>query len=155
MNSDKTTPSAEESRVALASLGQAQEALVERARSPKWLIAASTCLLAAVLLGNWIGDDSFLALVAMIVFFMLWAFHGIRLRQQGLSMRIIPSFPAGWLFLIIQGGFYIAVILSTDWLQDRGHSWAPWVGTTIICLSFAAILHRFPTGEPINLAERR
>ena len=159
MNPDKAAKTVEESRAALESLGQAQDALDQRARSPIWFIVAASTLLAVVLLGNWVGDDSALtsaaATCALVAFFVLWVFYFARLRTRGLNIRKIPSFPTGWLFLAIQAVYYIALIIVTDLLHERGYSWAPWVGTAIICLSFAVILYRFPTGEPTHLEQRR
>jgi hypothetical protein len=159
MSHDANTQSRDEMRAALQSVQQAQLAGVNAARPPRWLIALATAVLATILLGHWLMDDGsrLKAVVtgcASLVFVGTWGVHMLWLKRAGLKVRQIPSTVSGRLFFLGQALFMLSVIALTEWLVEKGLTWVPWVSTAVICLMFAVVLHRFPTGEPI-LRERR
>jgi hypothetical protein len=152
-------PDVDDPRAALKSVHQANLALVEATRTPVWLTVLGTCLLAVVLLGNWLMGESrsqeAIIGLATVAFLALWGLNLVMLNRKGLNVGVIPSSPAGRWFLLGYAVFVLFLFVLTGWLLERGQSWAAWVSTAIICATFVVQVRRFPTGEPIVTADRR
>jgi hypothetical protein len=160
MSEHANTPDVVDSRAALKSVDQAQRALIAAARTPVWLTALGTGLLAVVLLGNWLmaeesGSRELLMGLATLAFLGLWGVNVLVLNRRGLKVRMIPSSPAGRWFLLGYCVFVLGIFLLTNRLLEQGQSWVAWVATVIICTTFVIQVRRFPTGEPIVPADRQ
>jgi hypothetical protein len=154
MSEEANTSNTDEIRTALKSVNQAQLATVDAARGPLWLTALGTVMLAISLRGAWFADGEGSAEavtgLAALAFLGLWVFYLVWLNRKGLKIRLIPSSGTGKLFLLGQVVFMLSVIALTGWLVDKGHDWVAWISTAVICVTFAVLVHRFPTGEPIR-----
>lgn len=144
-------------RTALKSVDQAKRALVVATRTPVWLTASATGLLAVALLGSWLMEDSrwreTVTGLATLAFLGLWSLNVFILNRRGLKVGVIPISSVGRWFLFGYSGFVLAVFLLTGWMLEQGQSWAAWVATTIICATFVIQVRCFPTGEPIVPAD--
>jgi hypothetical protein len=147
------TPDVGDVRAALKSVDQAKLALVAAARTPVWLAALGTGLLAVVLLGNWLMEESrsqeAVTGLATLAFLGLWGLNIYILNRRGLKVGVILSSSAGRWYLLGYSAFVLAVFLLTGWLLEQGQSWVAWVSTILICATFVIQVRRFPTGEPI------
>jgi hypothetical protein len=159
MSEHAKTPDVGDSRAALESVDQAKLAVVAAARTPVWLTALGTGLLAVILLGNWLMEESrsreAVTGLATVAFLGLWGVNIFILNRRGLKIGVIPSSSAGRWFLLGYSAFVLAVFLLTGWLLEQGQSWVAWVSTTLICATFVIQVRRFPTGEPIVPAASR
>ena len=151
------TPDVNELRAALKSVDQAKLTLVEAARTPVWLTVVATGLLAIVLLGNWLMEESgsreVIVGVATVAFLALWGLSLVMLHRKGLKVRMIPSSPAGRWFMFGYVVCVFSLFVLTGWLLEQGQTWAAWVSTAIVCATFVIQVRRFPTGELIVPAE--
>lgn len=159
MSEHEKTPGPGDARAALESVEQARLALVAAARTPVWLTAPAAGLLAVVLLGNWLMEESrsqeAVAGLATVAFLGSWGLNVFILNRRGLKVGVIPSSSTGRWFLLGYSVFVLALCMLTGWLIEQGHSWAAWVSTAIICATFVIQVRRFPTGEPMVLTDRR
>ena len=160
MSEHANTPDVGDLRAALKSVDQAQLALVAAARTPVWLTALATGLLAVILLGNWLmdqesGSRALIIGLATPAFLGLWGVNILILNRRGLKVRVIPSSSAGRWFLIGYSVFALGLFLLTNLLLAQRQSWAPWVSTALLCATFVIQVRRFPTGEPIVPADRQ
>lgn len=159
MNEPAKTPDVDELRAALKAVDQAKLALVEAARTPAWLTALGTGLLAVVLLGNWLMDESgsraAIIGVATVAFLALMGVNVVMLSRRGLRVGMVPSSSSGRWFMFGYAAFLLSLIVLTGWLLEQGQVWVAWVSTAIICASFAFQVRRLPTGEPIFPAGRQ
>ncbi len=157
MSEHAKSPDVGDSRAALKSVNQAKLALVAAARTPVWLTALGTGLLAVVLLGNWLMEESpsqaAVTGLATLAFLGLWGLNVFILNRRGLKVRVIPSSSAGRWYLLGYSAFVLALFLLTGWLLEQGQSWVAWVSTTLICATFVVQVRRFPTGELIVPAD--
>jgi hypothetical protein len=153
MSENAKTPDTDELRIALKSVDHAKLALVKAARAPLWLTALGTGALAVILLGNWLMDGSrseeAVTGLATLAFLGLWGAYLVWLNRKGLRVRLIPASTGGRWFMLGYIVFMLSLTVLTGWLLQQGHDWVPWVSTAIICITFAILVHRFPTGEPI------
>lgn len=154
MNEQANTPEIEDVRAVLRSVDQAKLAAVDAARPPIWLNAFATAMLATVLLGSWLmvegsGSREAVTGLASLALLGAWGAHMIWLRRRGLRVRQIPTTRAGRWFLLGQAVFVLSLFALTEWLLGKGQDWVPWVSTVLICGTFAFLMHRFPTGEPV------
>ena len=151
------TPDVDELRAALESVDQAKLALVEAARAPVWLTALATGLLAIVLLGNWLMEESgsreAIVGVATVAFLALWGLNFVMLDRRGLKVGMIPSSSSGRWFMFGYAAFVLSLVVLTGWLLEQDRAWVAWVSTAIICATFVIQVRRFPTGEPIVPAD--
>jgi hypothetical protein len=155
MNDNGARPEEAESRAALKAIRDAQMSAIESTRGPIWLTLMATGLLAFILMANWLlVDDHLIHTAAMLAFLASWIAYAAALRRRGIKIRFIPSSAAGRWFLLGQAVFYISIILGADWLFERGHTWASWVATAILCLCFMITVHYYPTGEPVSRTRR-
>jgi magnesium-transporting ATPase (P-type) len=151
MNDKNYRPGVDESRSALATIREAQSRAIASTRGSIWWTLLATVLLAVVLLGNWVlVDYKWIAFPAMLALFATWFAYVAALRRKGLKIRFIPSSPAGRWLLLGQVIVYLSLVSGGHWLVERGHTWASWVATAIICACFAATLHFCPTGDPVT-----
>ena len=157
MSEHAKTPDVDELRAALKSVDQAKLALVEAARTPVWLTALGTALLAGVLLGNWLMEESgsreAIVGVATVAFLALWGLNLVMLNRRGLKVGMIPSSLSGRWFMFGYAAFVLSLFVLTGWLLEQGQAWVAWVSTAIICSTFVIQVRRFPTGEPIVPAD--
>ena len=157
MSEHAKTPDVDELRAALKSVDQAKLALVEAARTPAWLTALGTGLLAVVLLGNWLlaesGSREAIVGVATVAFLALWGLNLVMLNRRGLKVGMIPSSSSGRWFMFGYAAFVLSLFVLTGWLLQQGQAWVAWVSTAIICATFVIQVRRFPTGEPIVPAD--
>ena len=153
MSESAKSPDVGDLRAALESVGEAKLALVAAARTPVWLTTLATGLLAVVLLGIWLMDESSwheaVTGLATLACLGLWGVNIVILNRRGLKVGVLPSSSAGRWFLLGYSAFVVAVFLLTGWLLEQGQSWVAWVSTTLICATFVIQVRRFPTGEPI------
>ena len=158
MSEHAKTPDVDDSRAALKSIDQAKLALVQAVRTPVWLTALGTGLLAVILLGNWLMEESgsraILLGLASVTFLAVWSLDLFLLHRRGLKVGIIPATPAGRWFMFGSAAFMLSLVVLTGWLLEQGHAWVAWASTAIICAVFVVQVRRFPTGEPIVTADR-
>ena len=153
MSNENLKATADESRLALQSVRDAQTTLVERTRAPVWLTALTVLMMAAILLGDWVlnADDligiayDLIVIAFALVMASVWSAYYVYLRRKGLRLRVFPSSAAGRWFFAGQVAFFVGMILATEWLLDLGYDWASWVATVVICAGLAVILHFYPT----------
>ena len=157
MSEHAKIPDVDELRAALKSVDQAKLVLVEAARTPVWLTALATGLLAVVLLGNWLMEESGsrepIVGVATVAFLALWGLNLVILNRRGLKVGMIPSSSSGRWFMFGYAAFVLSLFVLTGWLLEQGQAWAAWVSTAIVCATFVIQVRRFPTGEPVVPAD--
>ena len=137
MSDDNLKVTADDSRLALRSIRDAQTKVREAARGPIWLTVLTTFLVAVMLLGMWVYNANLAAVGSVLILCSVWLVYIAALRRKGLIFRSFPSSSAGKWFLAAQALFIFSVNYGTNWLLDHGYAWAGWVGTLVLCTYIA------------------
>jgi hypothetical protein len=141
----------EQALATLDALDMTKKRAIASARPPNWLLYSAALLCAAFSSLSIVKDESALLfslnVTAVLLFLGSFVYWLLRLRQMGVTMAIFPRSLSGNVFYLLQGIFYIAVLVVATMLYDRGMAFAPYLAGLINGGAFAYLTHKYPTGE--------